>query len=222
MILAMMIAVMLMAASPAMAGKKGKKGKKPKFIDCANQTPNSEQCNGTQKSDRLIRGTDNRDVIDALGGNDLVRALGGDDEVEGDDGNDDLRGNEGDDKVSGEAGNDQLRGGPGDDELNGNAGNDQIFDKAADGDGSADKDTANGGSGNDRIDVADGDGDDVVDCGEETDATVVDNDTVIFDPPGTDENGAATPGDQINVNCENQQPKTETPAALEAAAKDEE
>ncbi len=41
MILAMTIAVMLLVASPAaMAGKK--KNKKPKFIDCANQTSDSE------------------------------------------------------------------------------------------------------------------------------------------------------------------------------------
>ena len=64
-----------------------------------------------------LDGTEDRDVIDAQGGDDTVNGLGGDDELLGGYGNDRLFGGEGDDYLDGGRGSDLLDGGAGDDIL---------------------------------------------------------------------------------------------------------
>ncbi|MEM7239764.1 MAG: LamG-like jellyroll fold domain-containing protein, partial [Pseudomonadota bacterium] len=62
-------------------------------------------------------GTDDRDVIDAMGGDDVVNGEGGDDELYGGYGDDQLFGGDGDDVLDGGRGSDILFGGDGNDLL---------------------------------------------------------------------------------------------------------
>ncbi|MEM7670637.1 MAG: hypothetical protein AAF317_16130, partial [Pseudomonadota bacterium] len=62
-------------------------------------------------------GTDDRDVIEALGGDDIVTGEGGDDELYGGYGDDQLFGGDGDDVLDGGRGSDILFGGDGNDLL---------------------------------------------------------------------------------------------------------
>src|SRR5262245_23662288 len=91
--------------------------------------------NGTDNSETIDQDTgvtQDRDVINALGGNDFVFALGGSDEVHGGNGNDDIYGDlgfttaAGNDELHGDAGNDTLRGEGGDDVLEGGADGDFL------------------------------------------------------------------------------------------------
>lgn len=108
-------------------------------IRCANQNPGTEECNGTQKSDKII-GTNNRDEIFAKRGNDEVRARGGNDEVHGSFGDDNLSGGSGKDRIfDNEIGGDT-------DKAFGQDGDDFI--NVADGDS---KDTVDCGSGTDTV-----------------------------------------------------------------------
>jgi serralysin len=63
----------------------------------------------------ILYGTDQADVINALGGNDIVLGLGGHDILNGQTGNDIVDGGEGNDTVAGGANNDILIGGTGND-----------------------------------------------------------------------------------------------------------
>jgi Ca2+-binding RTX toxin-like protein len=101
---------------------------------------------------RQINGTNDADIIDALGGNDIVFANGGADFVNGNTGNDTINGGDGDDR---------LDGGIGDDTIRGDVGNDTI--RGEDG-----KDNLNGSSGNDTIEG--GNGDDIIDGGADNDS----------------------------------------------------
>lgn len=83
---------------------------------------------GTAAGEQLL-GSDDRDLIRALGGNDLVFAFEGDDKVEGGDGDDNLYGGNGTFSASG---NDILIGGAGADTLYGEDGADQLFGGAGD------------------------------------------------------------------------------------------
>lgn len=85
--------------------------------------------------DDNLRGTNKRDVIDLLDGDDRYIARGGSDRVNG---------NDGDDEINGGGGKDRLFGDADKDELNGNGGKDSLFG----GDGS---DTLKGGNGNDAL-----------------------------------------------------------------------
>jgi len=79
-------------------------------------------------NDNLI-GTDQRDVIAALDGDDKVNGAGGNDLICGGKGKDKLKGGDGNDDIFGEGSIDRLSGGPGNDDL----------------DGGPAKDTCNGG-----------------------------------------------------------------------------
>ena len=80
---------------------------------------------GTNRADNL-RGTPERDVIVARGGDDVVRALGGNDLVCGNGGADLLTGGRGHDTLYGQRGNDRLHGQRGNDRLHGHRGNDVL------------------------------------------------------------------------------------------------
>jgi Ca2+-binding RTX toxin-like protein len=97
--------------------------------------------------------TNDKDIINALGGDDTVYAgdatdtvYGGDgvDTIYGGDQNDSLYGQAGNDTINGDANNDAIYGGSGNDILNGNANGDNIF-------GGSGNDTLNGGDGNDSL-----------------------------------------------------------------------
>jgi Ca2+-binding RTX toxin-like protein len=83
---------------------------------------------GTAAAEELW-GSDDRDLIRALGGNDSVYAFEGDDKIEGGDGDDQLYGGNG--SFSG-SGNDTLLGGAGADTLFGEDGTDQLSGGAGD------------------------------------------------------------------------------------------
>ncbi len=99
-----------------------------------------------------LTGSDNDDVLTAvgnadhvlrgLGGNDLLTGGGGNDLLLGNDGNDILRGTAGDDIAVGGSGNDSLNGGAGNDTLRGEAGDDFLV-------GIGGTDLIDGGAGND-------------------------------------------------------------------------
>ncbi|MEO1145606.1 MAG: Calx-beta domain-containing protein [Cyanobacteria bacterium J06638_22] len=103
--------------------------------------------------DDVLTGTDRRDVIFALSGNDRVSGRGGNDRLAGQAGNDQLSGGigrdnllggSGTDSLTGGAGNDRLLGGASNDRLTGNVGNDRLA-------GGAGADTLLGGAGNDAL-----------------------------------------------------------------------
>ena len=71
-----------------------------------------------QLANTLLRGTEDRDVINGTGQDDLISGRGG---------NDDLVGGAGNDLIDGGEGNDLLSGGTGDDLLNGGAGQDTLY-----------------------------------------------------------------------------------------------
>jgi Ca2+-binding RTX toxin-like protein len=125
-----------------------------------------------------IIGTDDRDVILGLDGQDYIK---------GKDDNDNLQGGFSDDKLYGNDGNDNIQGGQGQDLVYGNDGNDVLF-------GGFDVDFISGGKGNDEMygdfgeDMLEGGpGADYFDCGENYDI-VLDYD------PGD--------GDILANNCE--------------------
>ena len=105
---------------------------------------------------------DNRDAVDAGGGDDTVLSGDGDDVVKGGEGNDSLDGGIGSDDLAGEDGNDTILGGLGSDRLFGGADDDRL-------DGGGQADTLFGSEGNDLL--IGGDDADVL-FGEE------DNDTI--------------------------------------------
>ncbi|KIC47790.1 calcium-binding protein [Tateyamaria sp. ANG-S1] len=82
--------------------------------------------------DDALWGTNESDVINALGGDDIVSALAGHDTIDGGAGNDTLRGGDGDDRIMGGAGNDALYGEEGADVfvLHTGMGQDTIYDFA--------------------------------------------------------------------------------------------
>jgi len=90
---------------------------------------------GTAGDDANLRGTNGRDVIHGLGGNDTISGLNDKDVICGGEGNDTVSGNNGIDRLFGEKGADTLNGNSGDDAL--------------DGGGGPGNDTCNGGSGSD-------------------------------------------------------------------------
>ncbi|MEX5282167.1 MAG: hypothetical protein NW700_11475 [Nitrospiraceae bacterium] len=123
---------------------------------------------GTEGDD-VLYGTNDAEIIDALGGNDYAEGRGGNDQVIGGDGHDQLFGNSGNDTLMGGAGNDRLYGEyaydigdtPGNDVLDGGTGDDYLQ-------GDAGNDTLLGGEGNDGL--AGGDGDDVLTGGAGNDS----------------------------------------------------
>jgi hypothetical protein len=107
---------------------------------------------GTSGNDQLV-GSNRRDIIHGLEGDDHIRGRGSNDSLYGDQGNDQLFGDRGRDRLKGGEGNDVLHGGRGADRLYGEQGNDKLFgdqgrDKLLGGDGD---DELHGGSGADRL-----------------------------------------------------------------------
>jgi serralysin len=100
-----------------------------------------------------VNGTDNGELIDALGGNDRVAGNGGTDTLRGGSGNDSLFGGNGNDILTGGGGNDLILGDAGDDRLQGSEGLDDL--QGGDGNdliqGGADADKLSGNLGNDRL-----------------------------------------------------------------------
>ena len=121
---------------------------------------------GTQARD-VLRGTQQDDEIDARGGNDDVRGRGGNDVVTGGGGNDILRGGAGDDDLDGGGGNDRLLGQRGIDTLSGGRGRDQLLGGGGADllDGKAGQDVMAGGGGADvfAFSVLDGNADRILD-----------------------------------------------------------
>lgn len=76
--------------------------------------------------DGTMVGSDLRDILKGLGGDDLLLSGDGDDWLRGDGGNDRLFGQAGDDRVEGGAGDDVVDGGLGDDILSGGSGFDML------------------------------------------------------------------------------------------------
>jgi Ca2+-binding RTX toxin-like protein len=109
-------------------------------------------CNGEYATildtngDRVIIGSDGRDVIVGTQGDDYIEGGGGDDVICGLAGADVLAGGDGDDLILGGPGNDRISGGDGVDHLKGNGGADELT-------GGPGADRIRGGAGND---VADG------------------------------------------------------------------
>jgi Ca2+-binding RTX toxin-like protein len=75
------------------------------------------QSDAPTRTDRIVKGTEGRDVLRGGGRADILEGLGG---------NDSLYGRAGDDRLYGGAGNDRLFGGPGDDKLAGGPGADRF------------------------------------------------------------------------------------------------
>jgi Ca2+-binding RTX toxin-like protein len=155
-------------------------------LDCAGRRPTIL---GTPGPD-VIDGTAGRDVIAGLEGDDTLRGLGGDDVICGDEGSDTVDGGDGHDLlhsgpagqgpelVLGGAGNDTLRGGDGADVIEGGEGVDLLS-------GRAGADTLRG-----RDQAAD-----LLSCGSEVDAAVVDaQDAVSVDCENVDRPAANDPG----------------------------
>ncbi|NVO27291.1 calcium-binding protein [Donghicola sp. C2-DW-16] len=94
--------------------------------------------------DERLAGTDDDDVINAIGGDDTVLGGGGADLISGGAGDDLLRGGDWYDTISGDEGDDTLDGGDSDDLLFGGIGEDSIV-------GAGDNDTLLGGDGNDTL-----------------------------------------------------------------------
>ena len=81
---------------------------------------------GTDQHDALDVGTDERDHIRGLGGEDTIGVRGGNDLLQGNDDNDEIEGDGGDDRVQGGRGNDIVRGGDNNDFLQGGSGDDIL------------------------------------------------------------------------------------------------
>ena len=97
--------------------------------------------NITESADE-IRGSDEDNIFDGLGGNDKLYGGDGKDRLLGGIGNDTLYGEDGDDHLYGNGDNDELRGGDGNDVLDGGADTDKLF-------GGAGNDELQGGTGSD-------------------------------------------------------------------------
>jgi Ca2+-binding RTX toxin-like protein len=122
---------------------------------------------GDNNDNNNLNGTEDIDVILALGGNDILNGLGGNDFLYGGDGddravggagNDYLDGGNGEDLLDGAIDNDTLVGGAGKDFLAGGEGNDFLFGGADDDflDSNAGRDYLDGGLGNDLLFIRDG------------------------------------------------------------------
>lgn len=81
---------------------------------------------GTDQHDALDVGTDERDHIKGLRGEDTIGGRGGNDLLQGDDDNDEIEGDGGDDRIQGGRGNDIVGGGDNDDILQGGSGDDIL------------------------------------------------------------------------------------------------
>ena len=121
------------------------------------------QISGSHESDTL-RGSDNDDLIYALGGDDTIRSRFGNDVVYASAGDDLVRTSRGDDSVYGGEGDDYIDGSTGDDQLYGEAGNDRLI--GYDGDdlleGGLGNDAVLGGRGRDTFVIALGEGMDTI------------------------------------------------------------
>ncbi|WP_415896380.1 calcium-binding protein [Neptuniibacter sp. QD57_21] len=119
--------------------------------------------------DDEVEGTDERDLLNALGGNDLVHSLGGNDYIQLGQGDDEAYSGSGDDTVDGGSGNDYIDTGSGNDSVTGGIGRDQI--KGGSGNdylsGGDDNDIIHAGSGLDTLEG--GVGADVLSGGEDDD-----------------------------------------------------
>ena len=115
----------------------------------------------TQGDDNGV-GTDDKDIVYLLGGNDTydaglgydkVKGGAGNDTIDGNDGNDIIFGDDGADEISGGNGHDSIRGGNDGDLIAGGDGVDRIWGDAGDDviDGEAGNDTIDGGTGDDII-----------------------------------------------------------------------
>ncbi len=102
---------------------------------------------GTSKADRRLTGSNQRDRILGLGGNDRISGARNHDCIDGGPGSDTMSGELGNDRIFGVGGNDHLNGNSGSDRLNGGKGNDTI--NAGYG-----ADRAFGGPGKDSINIA--------------------------------------------------------------------
>ncbi len=80
---------------------------------------------GTNSRDRLV-GMGGNDIFDGQGGRDLLKGRNGDDLIYGGTGDDKLKGQKGNDLLHGDEGDDKLTGGRGDDVLVGGWGNDRL------------------------------------------------------------------------------------------------
>lgn len=108
---------------------------------------------GAGASADVLPGTDQRDFLFGLGGNDQLAGGAQDDFLYGGEGNDLLTGGIGQDRLQGGAGNDRLFGGDEDDDLTGGAGDDFLDEGAGHGDleGGMGNDTLVGGQGPDAF-----------------------------------------------------------------------
>jgi Ca2+-binding RTX toxin-like protein len=105
---------------------------------------------GTDQNDALDVGTDERDHIRGLGGEDTIGGHGENDLLQEDDDNDEIEGDGGDDRIQGGRGNDIVRGGDNNDILQGGSGDDILSgDRGTFGVRSADRFDC--GQGTDRI-----------------------------------------------------------------------
>ena len=120
---------------------------------------------GTIRADRRT-GTNSREFIFGLAGNDRLSGLAGSDCLYGASGADSLSGGSGADRLFGGSGNDRLTGGSGSDRLNGDAGNDTLT-------GGTGPDTFSGGAGADRIQARDR-ARDTIGCGSGRDVVSAD------------------------------------------------
>ncbi|ABC32762.1 RTX toxins and related Ca2+-binding protein [Hahella chejuensis KCTC 2396] len=99
---------------------------------------------GLTEGNDVAYGTNERNRMEGLGGNDILIGEGGDDELLGGAGDDTLNGGLGDDRLEGGEGNDRLEGKEGDDVLLGGAGDDVLV-------GGMGADVLHGGAGNDVL-----------------------------------------------------------------------
>ncbi len=142
------------------------------------------------RSDNLIRGNDQPNVLDALLGNDSVFGGGGGDTISGGEGKDELHGQAGNDSILGGGGDDMITGNDGADTLRGGGGNDRIYGQAefnSGGDDYTDDGAADmlfGDDGNDTL-VGFG-GDDTLDGGDGNDGMSggTGNDSYYVNSPG--------------------------------------
>jgi Ca2+-binding RTX toxin-like protein len=144
------------------------------IIFCAEQAPETPECNGTDQPESLV-GQDTRDVIRAFAGGDIVNA---------EDGDDDAFGGQGVDNMTGGFGDDELFGGRGTDTLN-----DGLMPTG--GLSTGDTDELRGGRGNDILTTEDDDFSDTIECGGG------DKDVAFFD-----ENQQTGSSDAVSDDCE--------------------
>ncbi|WP_331351723.1 calcium-binding protein [Cellvibrio sp. UBA7671] len=157
----------------------------------------------TDANNSALNGTEEKNLIDGLGGNDNLHGYGGDDTLlgglgndflNGGNDNDQLDGGDGTDTLLGEAGNDVLGGGSGDDSLNGGAGSDILK-------GDLGKDSLDGGLGADTYLFSLGDGQDTI---SNYDPTAGINDRVVFGAGITRDNiSFARSGDSLVMSIGN-------------------